>query len=288
MKGTNIKILAVVAIALILIVRFLIWIWWTPSLGPWFSYITVSIGFLFVVGIVYYFVKHLITVKTYILYGCVLLTAFYVIIGIKGFFAPFNVEVFDARDGTMKLAYCPVCEEEGRNPWHNYRHWVRANDRFCPHDGYELIIDPEEFRRQRKRLTTSSPMRRLFGVEVKIEVPARSNQVSSGIVVKQGETLRVSASGDIVWDPKVTFGKVGPNGAGYNPSQLQNSGGFDDMHSPCGSLLAKIGPSGKYFFVGEERKFIADHDGELFFVVNDRHPHRGDNRHEFEVEITRL
>jgi hypothetical protein len=96
-----------------------------------------------------------------------------------------------------------------------------------------------------------------------VDVIAKRDWTSSGLIVRRGDTIRVSASGTVTLDP--TSGQTsGPEGiAQPDPKKLM-------ADKPTGSLIAVIGADNDDFiFIGRSVEFTAARDGLLFLSVNE-------------------
>jgi hypothetical protein len=99
---------------------------------------------------------------------------------------------------------------------------------------------------------------------------------NSGLVVRRGQRLRISASG------RVNLG----NNRFSTPDGLPNVPDREKLmrNSPTGGLIAVIGDDNDDFiFVGSSRDFVAQRDGVLFLGVNEGN--LSDNTGTFEVTI---
>ena len=99
---------------------------------------------------------------------------------------------------------------------------------------------------------------------------------NSGLVVRRGQRLRISASG------RVSLG----NNRFSTPDGLPNVPDREKLmrNSPTGGLIAVIGDDNDDFiFVGSSRDFVAQRDGVLFLGVNEGN--LSDNTGTFEVTI---
>lgn len=85
---------------------------------------------------------------------------------------------------------------------------------------------------------------------------------SSGIRVSAGDTITVSASGQVVMSPWGSNAIVGPDGASNYGSYSANGKTYYG-----GALLARIGDSGKYEKVGSRHKWVARKSGTLYFGI---------------------
>jgi uncharacterized caspase-like protein len=104
--------------------------------------------------------------------------------------------------------------------------------------------------------------------EITVNVLARNDWTSSGVLVRKGTVYRVTASGD--WHMGGFYGRSGPSGRGSNTGLCFSF--IPPFILPAlevGTLLGKIGEEGKPFLVGDRLEFEADRDGVLYFRSND-------------------
>jgi hypothetical protein len=97
-----------------------------------------------------------------------------------------------------------------------------------------------------------------------VDVVAKKDWTSSGLIVKRGDHLRVTASGTITLDP-VSGRTCGPEGIGdlVDPKKLMPD-------QPTGALIAVISSDNDDFiFLGRSGEFTATRDGLLFLSVNE-------------------
>ena len=116
-----------------------------------------------------------------------------------------------------------------------------------------------------------------FQINVKVRADNSSNGwTNSGLVVRRGQRLRISASG------RVSLG----NNRYSTPDGVPNITDRDKLmrNSPTGGLIAVIGDDNDDFiFVGRGRDFVAQRDGVLFLGVNEGN--LGDNSGTYDVVI---
>jgi len=96
-----------------------------------------------------------------------------------------------------------------------------------------------------------------------VDVIAKRDWTSSGLIVRRGDTIRISASGTVTLDPN-TGQTSGPEGINQpDPKKLMGD-------RPTGSLIAVIGADNDDFiFIGRQAEFTAARDGLLFLSVNE-------------------
>ena len=96
-----------------------------------------------------------------------------------------------------------------------------------------------------------------------VDVIAKRDWTSSGLIVKRGDRIRIRASGTVTLDPNsgVTSGPEGIDQ--QDPKKLMQD-------KPTGSLIAVIGADNDDFiFIGKTTEFTAARDGLLFLSVNE-------------------
>lgn len=116
-------------------------------------------------------------------------------------------------------------------------------------------------------------------IEVSVKVVADNSTngwTNSGWVVRKGQRIKISASGEI----SIGGGKMAP------PSGLYD---FEDETKllkavPTGALIAVIGDDNNDFiYIGSSREFTATRDGALFLGINEGN--LNDNRGSFDVKV---
>jgi sRNA-binding regulator protein Hfq len=109
------------------------------------------------------------------------------------------------------------------------------------------------------------PRKQLLAVKtMTVDVVAKKDWTSSGLIVKRGDHLRVTASGTITLDP-VSGRSCGPDGISdlADPKKLMPD-------QPTGALIAVISSDNDDFiFLGRSGDFTATRDGLLFLSVNE-------------------
>jgi sRNA-binding regulator protein Hfq len=109
------------------------------------------------------------------------------------------------------------------------------------------------------------PRKQLLAVKtMTVDVVAKKDWTSSGLIVKRGDHLRVTASGTITLDP-VSGRSCGPEGISDlpDPKKLMPD-------QPTGALIAVISSDNDDFiFLGRSGDFTATRDGLLFLSVNE-------------------
>lgn len=125
--------------------------------------------------------------------------------------------------------------------------------------------------------STSGPNPTFFQINVRVRGDNASNGwTNSGLVVRRGQRLRISASG------RVSLG----NNRFATPDGLPNIPDRDKLmrNQPTGGLIAVIGDDNDDFiFIGRGRDFVAQRDGVLFLGVNEGN--LSDNSGTFDVVI---
>jgi hypothetical protein len=125
--------------------------------------------------------------------------------------------------------------------------------------------------------TSTSAPPTFFQINIRVRADNASNGwTNSGLVVRRGQRLRITASG------RVSLG----NNRFATPDGLANIPDRDKLmrNQPTGGLIAVIGDDNDDFiFVGRSRDFVAQRDGVLFLGVNEGN--LSDNSGLFEVVI---
>ncbi len=125
--------------------------------------------------------------------------------------------------------------------------------------------------------TSTSAPPTFFQINIRVRADNASNGwTNSGLVVRRGQRLRITASG------RVSLG----NNRFSTPDGLPNVPDRDKLmrNQPTGGLIAVIGDDNDDFiFVGRSRDFVAQRDGVLFLGVNEGN--LSDNSGFFEVVI---
>jgi hypothetical protein len=116
-----------------------------------------------------------------------------------------------------------------------------------------------------------------FTVNVRVRADNSTNGwTNSGLVVRRGQRLRITASG------RVNLGSKGASTADGLPNVPDREKLM--RNQPTGGLIAVIGDDNDDFiFIGSSRDFVAQRDGVLFLGVNEGN--LSDNTGTFEVTI---
>ncbi len=116
-----------------------------------------------------------------------------------------------------------------------------------------------------------------FNVNVRVRADNSTNGwTNSGLVVRRGQRLRISATG------RVNLGAKGSSTADGLPSVQDREKLMRTQ--PTGGLIAVIGDDNdEFIFIGSSRDFVAQRDGVLFLGVNEGN--LSDNSGTFEVVI---
>jgi hypothetical protein len=97
-----------------------------------------------------------------------------------------------------------------------------------------------------------------------VDVAAKKDWTSSGLIVKRGDHIRVTASGSITLDP-VSGRTSGPEGLADLPDAKKLM-----PDQPTGALIGVISSDNDDFiFIGRSGEFTATRDGLLFLSVNE-------------------
>jgi hypothetical protein len=97
---------------------------------------------------------------------------------------------------------------------------------------------------------------------VNVEVAAKRDWTSSGVIVKRGDKIRITATGSITLDPSGQAS--GPEGTDAPDSRKLIT------DKPTGGLIGVIGADNdEFIFIGRITEFTATRDGLLFLSVNE-------------------
>jgi hypothetical protein len=111
--------------------------------------------------------------------------------------------------------------------------------------------------------TNSSALPTFFTIKVGVRADAANNGwTNSGLVVRKGQRLRISASG------RVSLGR----GRFSTPGGLASVNDNDKLmrNEATGALIAVIGDDNdEFILIGPRREFVAQRDGVLFLGVNE-------------------
>src|SRR5215216_3640414 len=125
------------------------------------------------------------------------------------------------------------------------------------------VVQPDSDSRSNDTTPASSATPTFFTIKVGVRADAANNGwTNSGLVVRKGQRLRISASG------RVSLGR----GRFSMPGGLANIQDADKLmrNEATGALIAVIGDDNDDFIViGPRREFIAQRDGVLFLGVNE-------------------
>jgi hypothetical protein len=118
-----------------------------------------------------------------------------------------------------------------------------------------------------------------------VSVDSRKPFTDTGIVLKQGDTVAITATGDIFPDSPTHRELVaGPDGAPGHPELLQ----FNVVPAPQhGGLIGRVGSDGTPFVVGHALTFPAAGPGHLFLGINDTGLFNNDGAFVAKVTVTR-
>jgi len=124
---------------------------------------------------------------------------------------------------------------------------------------------------------SANPNPTFFPVNVKVRADNASNGwTNSGLVVRRGQRLRITANG------RISLG----GGRFATPDGMANIADKDKLmrNQPTGGLICVIGDDNDDFiFIGHSRDFVAQKDGVLFLGVNEGN--LADNTGSFDVVI---
>lgn len=109
---------------------------------------------------------------------------------------------------------------------------------------------------------------------------ANAGWVDSGFSAQTGQSVTITAYGQVVTAPINVFGRgsvsgpdgqwnICPNYDGAPPCAMENA--------PFGALVGRIGVDGTPFLIGSNSTFTAEASGDLYLAVNDLLIYYGDN-----------
>jgi hypothetical protein len=124
------------------------------------------------------------------------------------------------------------------------------------------------------------PKVKLIRTEQSITVRATESWKDTQINVEPGDTVTVTASGSVVWDPALP--PTDPDGVQL-ASTVPSPDEFPVPDARCGSLVMKIGSS--TYKVGTKATAQAYESASIRFMVNDRFYALSDNSGAFVVRI---
>jgi sRNA-binding regulator protein Hfq len=137
-----------------------------------------------------------------------------------------------------------------------------ATDSGTPPDTTKPVAVPPDSGSSDSTPPVTTP-RKGAGKTTTVDVIAKRDWTSTGMIVRRGDRIRISASGTVTLDP-ATGQTSGPEGI----DQADAKKLMPDK--PTGSLIAVIGADNDDFiFIGSAVEFTAARDGLLFLSVNE-------------------
>jgi hypothetical protein len=138
-------------------------------------------------------------------------------------------------------------------------------------------------RRSDNNPNTSDPNRNREPRETTIDVPGNSRGIDTGIELRSGDQVTISATGTVVAGRRA--GEVSPDGG--RVSGLGIVSAYPVPNAGVGALIGYIrltnGQNTAPFIVGSQQNFAAQADGRLFLLVND--DNYSDNSGSFTVRV---
>ena len=132
--------------------------------------------------------------------------------------------------------------------------------------------------------TTTTTTRTNAPVEKTLEVPGNSRGTDTGIDLRSGDTVTITATGNIVAGRRA--GSVNPDGGRVGFGSI--AGTYPVANAGVGALIGYIrltnGQVTQPFLVGSQQTITAPVDGRLFLLIND--DNYGDNSGSFQVKIS--
>lgn len=121
--------------------------------------------------------------------------------------------------------------------------------------------------------------------ELTVDVPGNSQGTDTGIELRAGDRVTISATGTIVAGQRA--GSVSPNGRQGGASSILGNPRYPFPAAGAGALIGILrtpgGQQSQPFLVGSQVTFNAPADGRLFLLIND--DNYGDNSGSFSVRI---
>jgi len=143
--------------------------------------------------------------------------------------------------------------------------------RFRPSEVLRLVLEPVTD-------STEAGTAARWEVQPPLDVQLTEKWIKTGLILRRGQRVRVSASGTIVLDGKTQTGPDGIIGRRDPDAPLPDEND--------GALIAIIGKdeNAPELLIGRQREFVAGQDGELYFTVN--HWQTRNSRGAFQVEVS--
>jgi Zn-dependent metalloprotease len=101
--------------------------------------------------------------------------------------------------------------------------------------------------------------------EQKMAIRGNQAWTNTGITVKKGQDISISATGTIIYDNKGS--SCSPDGASWSDTKDKEDPIFTKPH---GGLIGRLGITGNPFFIGSKYKARVDTDGVLYLGINDK------------------
>lgn len=171
---------------------------------------------------------------------------------------------------------------------------ARGRDRDAADDEDDLFGSPGPTRPAPTRPRTPGASDDPFGTprdteratrEVTVEVPGTSQGADTGVDLRAGDRVTISASGTVVAGQRV--GSVTANGRQGGAGSILGNPRYPFPQAGAGALLGVIrtpdGRQSQLFFVGTQLTFTPQADGRLFLLIND--DNYGDNTGGFSVRV---
>src|SRR5205085_2909706 len=132
--------------------------------------------------------------------------------------------------------------------------------------------------------TTTATGRNNAPIEKTVEVPGNSRGTDTGIDLRSGDTVTITATGNVVAGRRA--GSVTPDGGRVGFGSI--AGTYPVANAGVGALIGYIrltnGQVTQPFLVGSQQTITAPVDGRLFLLIND--DNYGDNSGSFQVRIS--
>lgn len=118
-----------------------------------------------------------------------------------------------------------------------------------------------------------------------IHLNGTENWHDTGIAVKQGQIINITATGRIVWNPNPENNNTtaGPDGVPYNGYRLQQPQDFPMPEANVASLIMRIG--NMQYAVGSKASIQVRESGTIQLMINDRYSGLHDNTGDLSVRV---
>lgn len=118
-----------------------------------------------------------------------------------------------------------------------------------------------------------------------IHLNGTENWHDTGIAIKQGQIINITATGRIIWNPNPENNNTtaGPDGVPYNAYRLQQPQDFPMPEANVASLIMRIGTM--QYAVGSKANIQVRESGTIQLMINDRYSGLPDNTGDLSVRV---